>query len=361
MKIFVSSTYIDLVEYRKAVERALNLLEQQFVGMEYFGSLSEEPKVAALDKVKACDAFVGIYAHRYGVVPDGDTKSITEQEFDRAQKSGKPIFCYRVKPDQPWNPKMIEGGDAQTKLDAFLARIDKQYVRQEFTTPEDLLAKVSADLARHLSTQRAETRFAHPLPPVPYYAHSYALQENFTGRVAERDTLTQWFTRDPQSVLVLDAIGGMGKSALAWVWTQEILHAAEERRVQNDMKPAGVFWWSFYEERETRPFLEKLLAYASAGQANLQSLGSDRERLDALLPLLSTKRFLIVLDGFERALRAYARMDAAYRGDEVDEDARQDFRACVDPNLARLLKHLASDGGLSKTLLTTRLYPRELD
>jgi hypothetical protein len=38
MKIFVSSMYTDLIEYRKAAERAINLLDQQFKGKEYFGA-----------------------------------------------------------------------------------------------------------------------------------------------------------------------------------------------------------------------------------------------------------------------------------------------------------------------------------
>ncbi len=355
MKIFVSSTYIDLVAYRNAVERAINLLEQQFVGMEYFGALSDEPKHAALDKVAQCEVFVGIYAHRYGFIPDGDRKSITEQEFDRAQNLGKTIFCYRVKPDQPWNPKMIEGGDAQTKLDSFLKRIDKQYVRQEFTTPEDLLAKVSADLARHLSSSGVQATIAHPLPPVPYYVHSYPLQANFTGRETELGTLNDWFTREPQSVFVLDAIGGMGKSALAWVWTQDIFSLGAPA--------AGVLWWSFYDPqgRNLSSFLDKALSYASHGAQNGKSFASDRERIDALLAQLRDKRFLFMLDGFERMMRAYARMDAAYRGDEFDVDERNDFRACTDPNAGILLRGLAVNAGLTRTLITTRLMPRELD
>lgn len=353
MKIFVSSTYVDLVEYRKAVERAINLLEQQFVGMEYFGALSEEPKTAALDKVAQCDVFVGIYAHRYGFIPDGDSKSITEQELDRAQKLGKATFCYRVKPDQPWNPKMIEGGDAQTKLDSFLKRIDKQYLRQEFTTSDDLLAKVSADLARHLSSSGVQATIAHPLPPVPYYVHPYPLQANFTGRQSERGMLNDWFTRESQAVFVLEAIGGMGKSALAWVWAQDIFSLGAPA--------AGVFWWSFYEDRDLSSFLHKALSYASHGALNGKSFASDRERIDALLAQMRDKRFLFVLDGFERVLRAYARMDAAYRGDEFDADAQNEFRACTDPNAGILLRGLAMNAGLRKTLITTRLMPRELD
>jgi len=357
MKIFVSSTYTDLIEYRKAAERAINLLDQQFRGMEYFGARPEEPKAACLKEVEQADVFVGIYAHRYGFVPEGDATSITEQEFDHAQKLGKPIFCYRVKADQPWNPTFIEKDtkDAKPteKLAAFLKRIEKDFVRGEFTTPDDLLAKISADLARYLSTHGAVPVIAHPLPPVPYFVHTYPLPAHFTGRARERADLADWMARDARAVFVLEAIGGMGKSALAWVWTQEIFSLG--------VPIAGVFWWSFYEEREFGRFLDKAIAYASGGKMDAQQIPSDRDRVDALAQLLRQSRFLFILDGFERVLRAYARMDAAYRGDAVDADARDDYRACVNPNIGIFLRCLASGGTLTKTLVTSRLMPRELD
>jgi hypothetical protein len=353
VKIFVSSTYTDLIDHRKAAERAINLLDQQFKGMEYFGARPEEPKAACLKEIEQADIFVGIYAHRYGFIPDGDAKSITEQEFDHAKKLGKPIFCYRVNADFPWSPKFIERGEAEKKLAAFIARIEKDFVRNEFTTPDDLLAKIAANLARYLT----ETRQISPsslisLPPIPYFVHAYPLQANFTGRKAERTELNDWLGRDARAVFVLEAIGGMGKSALAWVWTQEIFSLG--------IPIAGVFWWSFYGERDLGRFLDKAIAYASGGKVDAKQISSDRERVDVLANLLRQSRFLFVLDGFERVLRAYARMDAAYRGDEVD-DREHNYRACADPNIGIFLRCLASSGTLTKTLITSRLFPRELD
>ncbi|MGA2139698.1 MAG: DUF4062 domain-containing protein [Verrucomicrobiia bacterium] len=352
MKVFVSSTYIDLIEHRKAVERAINLLGEQFRGMEYFGARSEEPKVAALREVEQCDIFVGVYAHRYGTIPDGDTKSVTEQEFDHAQTHKKPTFCYRINAEHPWPPKYIEKGDAEKKLADFLKRVNK-FTRQEFTSAEDLLAKVSPDLSRHMAEHGRVPLIAHPLPPVPYFVHTHPLQAHFTGRADERKLLTDWFARDPHAILSLVAIGGMGKSSLAWVWAQGVFSLG--------IPVEGVLWWSFYEERELSRFLEKAIAYASGGTLKAQDIPSDRERVDALTNLLRQKRFLVVLDGFERVLRNYARLDAAYRGDEVDEDARNDYRACTDPNTGVLLRSLASGAFLTKVLITTRLAPRELD
>ena len=39
-RIFVSSTYIDLINYRKAAENAINDKGQKYEGMEYMGAMA---------------------------------------------------------------------------------------------------------------------------------------------------------------------------------------------------------------------------------------------------------------------------------------------------------------------------------
>jgi len=67
-----------------------------------------------------------------------------------------------------------------------------------------------------------------------------------------------------------------------------------------------------------------------------------------------------VLDGAERLLRAYARMDAPYLGDEAGGRPEATHRQCADPNVGTLLQWLTGLGA-TRTLLTTRLLPRELE
>jgi tetratricopeptide (TPR) repeat protein len=60
-------------------------------------------------------------------------------------------------------------------------------------------------------------------------------------------------------------------------------------------------------------------------------------------------------------LRAYYNLGSPYQGDEIKEDERGDFRACIEPNCGMFLQWLASGNLRTKTLLTSRLYPKELD
>ena len=167
----------------------------------------------------------------------------------------------------------------------------------------------------------------------------------------------------------------MGKSALTWAWLQrDVLgrplpglaqdppEVADICRVPEAARPEGVLWWSFY-EREAKfvTFLDKTLTYASGGSVDPRNVPSAHEKTQMLVNLLQQRRLLLVLDGFERELRAYAGLSAAYQGDAVAEDARGDFRACTDPHAATFLRWAAALPLRSRVLLTSRLFPRELD
>ena len=48
MKVFLSSTYLDLIEHRKAVVNALRTMGEEVDHMEIFGARDEEPTKASL-------------------------------------------------------------------------------------------------------------------------------------------------------------------------------------------------------------------------------------------------------------------------------------------------------------------------
>ncbi|MGB2696234.1 MAG: NB-ARC domain-containing protein, partial [Candidatus Zixiibacteriota bacterium] len=194
-----------------------------------------------------------------------------------------------------------------------------------------------------------------PILPNPYFAHPYPMQKNFTGRETERKELTEWFTNKPEPMVAYIAMGGMGKSALTWSWLHEDI-------IKKGLSPEGIIWWSFYDkEARFETFLVKAIQYAGKGQVDLEKTPSTRDRMECLYNLLRNNRFLLVLDGVERVLRAYAGLGSPYQGDEVKEEERQDFRECVDEKVGSLLILLSTAKPKTKTLVTSRLCPQELD
>ena len=196
--------------------------------------------------------------------------------------------------------------------------------------------------------------------PTSHLVHTYALQANFTGRVEERKELTAWLADDAQPICALIAMGGMGKSALAWYWMKH--DVLTDKQSADATAIAGVMWWSFYEgESSFAKFIDDAFKYVT-GQPTIDAarFPTTYDRAQELRQQLQHKRILFILDGFERQLRAYARLDAAYQQDDA-ADISDDARACVDPIAARWLRDISSGTTRAKMLLTTRLMVRDIE
>ena len=162
-----------------------------------------------------------------------------------------------------------------------------------------------------------------PKPPEIYIAHPYTLLQtrDLVGRQQELNLLTDWVAKPGSDVYQarifnIVAIGGMGKSALTWKWFNDI--------APNEMKPlAGRMWWSFYESDATfENFIIRALAYVTGrAREDIEKNTKPGEREEMLLAVLDREPFLLVLDGLERILIAYARMDANRLADD-DLDQR---------------------------------------
>lgn len=69
-QIYISSTFQDLAECREEVYRSLRQLQHDVVGMEDYVAEGSHPLAKCLQDVQACDVYVGLFAFRYGYVPD---------------------------------------------------------------------------------------------------------------------------------------------------------------------------------------------------------------------------------------------------------------------------------------------------
>lgn len=195
---------------------------------------------------------------------------------------------------------------------------------------------------------------AENTPASWFLAHPYGMPPNFTGRKAERTMLTEWLLNDPNHpMLILRALGGFGKSVLTWYWLTHDLNPRQWKKV---------VFWSFYEgDASFENFLRETLLYL--GVLNAEQL-NPRQQTEVLLNLLQNPSILLILDGFERVLRAYGSMGAAYQGDEIQNDDSQDTsRDCVNMLADAFLRGIGAFGFLmrSKILMTTRLTPRAVE
>jgi hypothetical protein len=92
LRIYVSSTYSDLVEERRAAKDAIFSLGHFPVGMEEYAASDERPLDRCLSDVRSCQGYVGIIAWKYGFRPGGGEKSITQLEYEEALEHRIPVI-----------------------------------------------------------------------------------------------------------------------------------------------------------------------------------------------------------------------------------------------------------------------------
>jgi CheY-like chemotaxis protein len=198
MRVFLSSTYEDLVEHRAKAANAVERLGQQGVRMEVFGARPESASAACFGEIDSSDAFIGIYAHRYGFIPDGAVVSITEQEFDYAVAKKKQVFGFVVDGNYPWLPLQIEHEPGLSRLKLLKEKIQRSVVRDVFTTPDDLAYKVAASLGRFL----LQTRIKEVLDQIPEKGEMTS--EHGRDQVARRAARLQAVLKGARALLVND-------------------------------------------------------------------------------------------------------------------------------------------------------------
>jgi hypothetical protein len=245
-----------------------------------------------------------------------------------------------------------------TQRDAFQAHFDSS--RQNILavvfgeTYDDLPAFLASLAESPTSARRSRNGYA-PLRAVPPYIGGHA----FVGRAAELQTIDRWAAdQHNDSLLLLEAIGGSGKSTLAWHWVN---HRVKGSRAHW----AGRFWYSFYEQGAAMAdFYRHALAFMTDVAPSTFDSSPPLELASRLLEKLREQPWLFVLDGLERVLVAYHRVDAPHiRDDQIEgaDDALLDRKptATIHAEDDDLLRQLCAVLP-SKVVITSRLTPMSL-
>jgi hypothetical protein len=159
LRVFLSSTFSDLKEYRTAAVSTLQRFGFVPVTFETLGTIDEAPAAVSARALAEADIVVFLVAHRYGYIAPGSDKSIIEIEYDEAVAHNKPVLVFLLSDDQPWPPDQIDLQDLGP-LRAFKHRLTVERVVDRFTTPQDLSARLAAAISRYSHQVEA-------IPPEP--------------------------------------------------------------------------------------------------------------------------------------------------------------------------------------------------
>ncbi len=202
MKVYISSTYQDLVEYRAAVDRTLRRMGHDVIGMEQYIAEGGKPVERCKADVRVADVYVIIVAWRFGYVPGRtasppDPHSITEIELAEAQANGKAVLAFLLDPEMPWPPNRVDamGGAASAGEDVLRLRsqLGTDYLAGIFRTPDDLASQVAAavsaqGLTRHM-VDRVLWETSVASPDMDPFAQGSELEVSPSGSISIKNMI----------------------------------------------------------------------------------------------------------------------------------------------------------------------------
>lgn len=157
MKVFLCSTYTDLVDERQAVLAAIRELKLQHESMEFFGAKPDRPIDACLAEVAKSNVLVVIVGHKYGSLVPGKSISFSEAEYQEGYRLDKPSLVYMRDPSVPVLPKDFESDpDKLRALERFRAVLNERHTVASFQAPKDLAQAVASDLHETVELVEAE-------------------------------------------------------------------------------------------------------------------------------------------------------------------------------------------------------------
>ena len=364
MKVFLSSTYIDLIEHRKAVANALRTMDEEVGNMEVFGARDDEATKVSLEELDKCDVLVGVYAYRYGTVPTGSKASVTEQEYLHAMSKKIPVLVFVVDESHPWPPKLMD--KSQAEVEKFKSKATAEHTPDYFTSPDNLAQKVVSSigrLAKKLALKPiSDSRIPTPEPRKPT-GNTLPTQPFFFGRVDELKIIATALSAESRTWgALIDGPGGIGKTALAIkaahdtpkeLFERKIFITAKVRELEADGEKKLTDF--------TRPTYLAMLEELSKelGEDGISKLPPD-DRTDALRLALANKKTLIVFDNLEtlpeeERVRLFQFLSRLPEGNKAIVTSRR--RSDVDARIVRL-DHLSHDEAMQLINELAKKYPR---
>ena len=225
-KAFVSSTYLDLKDHRARVIGALRGMGMFVDPMEDWKADSDEPKKFSQERMEGCDLCVLLVAFRRGYIPDGETKSITQLEYEAAVKQGVEIRVYLLNEEAAWTRKFDEL-DKDPNLRVWRTQLGKKHGVEFFSTDASTL-DVSGAIGRWLTKKNKGQAPAvqridwpegqSPYPGLEWFDKEYA--PLFFGRDREVSDILAKMCEPKGRLLIISGASGSGKSSLvgAGLW-----------------------------------------------------------------------------------------------------------------------------------------------
>ena len=139
-RLYISATYDDRVEHRRAVAETLRKMGHVAVCMEDYVASDRRPLSRCLEDVRGSDALILIVGWRSGYVPPGHEKAITQLEYAEAVAREVKVLPFLASPAAPWPEASRDHFKTTTQ---FREELRERHMVGFFETPTQLALQVA--------------------------------------------------------------------------------------------------------------------------------------------------------------------------------------------------------------------------
>lgn len=155
IKAFVSSTFQDLKHHRAEIIKSLRKSGVQIDPMEDWTSDSDEPKILSTRRMEGCQLCILLVGSRLGTFPSGETRSITQLEYDAAVKRGIAVLPFIQDASRCPNRRNARKPRLQPEVATWRSYLESKHVVSFFDDdPAATMASVQQAFARWLLDSR---------------------------------------------------------------------------------------------------------------------------------------------------------------------------------------------------------------
>lgn len=157
-RIFVSSTYVDMIPYRNALQEAITNCDAVAYGMERFVPAPIRPLDRCYEEIANSQICILLLGHRYGEIDSDSGKSYTELEYNKAKEIGIPILVFMLDTEKVGTPEKFRESDAQYgALCRFKNELknSKELTTGSFISEKDLQEKATRAIQETISRMKS--------------------------------------------------------------------------------------------------------------------------------------------------------------------------------------------------------------
>ncbi len=148
-QVFISSTYIDLIDERRKILDILLMADCIPAGMESFVATDNEQFEVIKKIIDLCDYYVLIIGKRYGTINPITEISYTEMEYDYAKEQGIPVLVFSIDESMELsNEKIDNDPDKVLRLNRFRQKAMNNRLVSIWKTSDELSGKLAISIMK---------------------------------------------------------------------------------------------------------------------------------------------------------------------------------------------------------------------